>query len=323
MNFTRRTTDTPDGVMASIDFGDPSKDMAALWLHATGFNAMTYKSLLAPLGDRHRVTGLDLRGHGRTELPAEPKGLKSWHIHRDDVIAFLEKEADRPVVLGGHSMGGCVSMLVAGKRPDLVAGLVLADPVVLSPGFYFRAHVLPFLPRGNAMARQARKRRAEFESRQQAVEAYRGKGAFRSWRDPFLENYVEDGLKRTEPGTDSKAAFRLSCEPAWESATFKAQRNQPWGALEAIRKNEIPVVVFRPQIHPVMTSNVAKKMMSKYRALVMRDRPGATHFHPMEVPYEVRDEFARQIAYLIDGYSPGDDGLLRRTLHGSQWDDYD
>ena len=175
MTFHRRQTETPDGVMTSIDFGDPSQEMAALWLHATGFNAMTYRSLLAPLGERHRVTALDMRGHGRSGLPADPKSIKSWHVHRDDVIAFLEAEATRPVVLGGHSMGGCVSLLVAGKRPDLVAGLVLVDPVVMSPRFYFWAHVLPFLPRSNQMARRAKKRRPEFDSPEAAIEAYRGK----------------------------------------------------------------------------------------------------------------------------------------------------
>lgn len=324
MTFNRRQTETPDGVMTSIDFGDPSQEMAALWLHATGFNAMTYRSLLAPLGERHRVTALDMRGHGRSALPADPKSVKSWHVHRDDVIAFLEAEATRPVVLGGHSMGGCVSLLVAGKRPDLVAGLVLVDPVVLSPRFYFWAHVLPFLPRSNSMARRAKKRRAEFDSPEAAIESYRGKGAFKTWREPFLEDYVTDGLlKVASPDEKGAPKWRLACEPAFEASTFKAQRNQPWGALKAVAKAEIPVVVFRPHIHPVMTSGVSNRMMARYRALVMRERPGATHFHPMEVPYEVRDELSRQIAYLIDGYSPGDDGLLRRTLHGSQWDDYD
>ena len=40
------------GQMAGIEFGDPIKPYAAVWLHATGFNAMTYQSMLAPLGLR-------------------------------------------------------------------------------------------------------------------------------------------------------------------------------------------------------------------------------------------------------------------------------
>ena len=108
------------GDMAGIEFGDPIKPFSALWLHATGFNAMTYQSLLAPLGLRQRVAALDLRGHGRSTLPAKPSRMKSWKRHRDDVIEWLEKEAPHGVILGGHSMGGCVALMVAGKRPDLV-----------------------------------------------------------------------------------------------------------------------------------------------------------------------------------------------------------
>ena len=39
------------GELAGVQFGDPVKEYAALFLHATGFNSMTYQSLLAPLGD--------------------------------------------------------------------------------------------------------------------------------------------------------------------------------------------------------------------------------------------------------------------------------
>jgi pimeloyl-ACP methyl ester carboxylesterase len=323
MMMHRRTTEGPEeGAHASVHFGDESRDLAALWLHATGFNGMTYKSMLAPLGERHRVAALDMRGHGLTSLPADPKTLKSWHVYRDDVIDFLEKESTGPVVLGGHSMGGCVSLLVAGKRPDLVAGLVLVDPVVLNPRFYFWLHVLPFVRQTNRMSRQAKRRRAEFASREAAYEAYHGKGAFKSWREPFLNDYLEDGVRETT-NEKGESVVRLTCNPAWESATFSSQRNQPWGALKKIEKVQTPIVVFRPNIKPVMTNKVTNLMMAHYRELVLRERPGASHFHPMEVPYEVRDEMARQIAYLIDGYSPAEDGLLRRTLHGSQWDDYD
>ena len=119
------------GEMAGIEFGDPIKPFSAVWLHATGFNGMTYQSLLAPLGLRQRVAALDMRGHGRSTLQAKPGRMKSWKRHRDDVIEWLEKEAPQGVILGGHSMGGCVALLVAGKRPDLVKGLVLADPVIM------------------------------------------------------------------------------------------------------------------------------------------------------------------------------------------------
>ena len=61
------------GEFSGIEFGDPVKDVSALFLHATGFNAMTYQSLLAPLGLRARLVALDLRGHGRSTMPAKTR----------------------------------------------------------------------------------------------------------------------------------------------------------------------------------------------------------------------------------------------------------
>ncbi|WP_233356079.1 alpha/beta hydrolase [Henriciella aquimarina] len=318
----RYLTDTAEGSMQAIEFGNPALEMAALWLHATGFNSMTYQSILAPFGLRTKVTALDLRGHGRTKLPADPKTLHSWHRYRDDVITFLEKNATRPVVLSGHSMGGCVALLVAGKRPDLVKGLVLVDPVIMSRRFYFIKHAFPFLGPflrvSNSMARQAKKRRAEFPSVEAAREAYTGKGAFKTWREPFLDDYLIDGLERVDDRHDeTKQRWRLLCEPAWEAATFNAQRNQPWGALRKVRKKNIPIMIMRPEINPVMSDKVTDLILRKYPDLVLKERPNTTHFHPMEAPYEIREELSTAISRLIEGFSAGDEGPMRRSLRGT------
>ena len=225
------------GEIAGIEFGDPIKPYAAVWLHATGFNAMTYQSLLAPLGLRARVAALDMRGHGRSTLPAKPRSLASWNRFRDDVIEWLDKEAPQGVVLGGHSMGGCVALLVAGKRPDLVKGLVLVDPVILPRKVYFWNHVFPpvsMLIARNNMAKQARKRKPVFKSFRDALDSYTGRGAFSSWREPFLADYLLDGIDRVDQQSpDSpEQTWRLLCEPKFEAATFAAQ-TQPAMACHA------------------------------------------------------------------------------------------
>ena len=132
-------------------------------------------------------------------------------------------------------------LLVAGKRPDLVKGLVLADPVILSRTTYFWNHVCPpvsALLHRNQMAARARKRRAEFPGFNEAMESYAGKAAFKSWREPFLADYLLDGLDRVDDGRDDSApqTWRLLCEPKWEAKTFRAQRNPPWAAMRKVKK---------------------------------------------------------------------------------------
>lgn len=313
-----------DGEVAGVEFGDPVRSFAALWLHATGFNAMTYQSILAPLGLRARVAALDLRGHGRTELPDDPRQLKSWKRYRDDVIAWLDQHAPGGVVLGGHSMGGCVALLVAGKRPDLVKGLVLVDPVILAPRFYRWTHLAPpfywFMRNTQHMARAARKRRSQFPSLEAARERYAQKTAFKTWRDPFLDDYLLDGIDRVDGnGPDAnEQVWRLLCTPAWEAATFGAQRNTPWSALGKVRRKRIPITILRAEVGSVMTDKVAERIVQKVPALILKQKRGSTHFLPMEAPYDVRDALSSYISRLFEGISPVEEGPVRRSLRAGE-----
>ncbi|MEL6474253.1 MAG: alpha/beta hydrolase [Pseudomonadota bacterium] len=309
-----------DGVMAGIEVGNPGKPYAALWLHATGFNAMTYQSMLAPLGLRTRVAALDLRGHGRTTLPAKPGSLASWTTYRNDVIAWLEKHAPAGVVLGGHSMGGCVALMVAGKRPDLVKGLVLADPVILSPAYYRWQHWVPFAnhfaARAHPMAKGARKRRKHFESLEAAQQSYTGRSIFKTWREPFLADYVLDAFDRADHNAydSDDQTWELLCAPKWEAATFAAQRNRPWSAMRRVRKKGIPAVILMGERGSVMSQKTATRLMRKNPNLVIKIKQGTTHFLPMEAPYEVRDHISSYLSRLVEGFTAVDEGHVRRTL---------
>ncbi|MPZ93151.1 MAG: alpha/beta fold hydrolase [Actinobacteria bacterium] len=67
----------------------------------------------------HRTIRCDLRGFGRTPLPAEP------YSNARDVIELLDRLELGAAALVGVSLGGRVALEVALARPDLVARLVL------------------------------------------------------------------------------------------------------------------------------------------------------------------------------------------------------
>ncbi|UDY24748.1 alpha/beta fold hydrolase [Nocardioides sp. Kera G14] len=90
-------------------------------LFGQGRNWHTLGRTLAAGPDGHRVTLVDLPNHGRSP----------WTDHVDyvemaEAVAGL-LDADDPVTLVGHSMGGKVAMLTALLHPQLVARLVVAD----------------------------------------------------------------------------------------------------------------------------------------------------------------------------------------------------
>ena len=308
------------GELAGVEFGDPVKDFAALFIHATGFNGMTYQSILAPLGLRARTAAVDLRGHGRSTMPAKTN-FASWRHHRDDIIRWIEKHAPKGLVLAGHSMGGCVALMVAGKRPDLVKGLILVDPVILSPNVYRWNHLIPFskiLMRRHAMSKAAARRRADFTSVDEARTSYKGRGAFATWREPFLDDYLLDGFERTDDNAHASEdqTWSLLCTPKMEAATFAAQRNRPWGALRRVKKAQIPLVILRPEKNAVLVQDEARRILRRYPRAIVKTMRGTTHFLPMEAPYAVRDQISAMISLLVEGFAAGEEGPVKRSFQG-------
>ncbi len=87
-----------------------------------------WNAQLDHLRTTRRAIAIDLRGHGKSDAPAN----NDFAIDSlaDDIGAVLDDLRLNKVVLVGHSMGGSAALAYAGKHPDRVAGLVL----VTSPG---------------------------------------------------------------------------------------------------------------------------------------------------------------------------------------------
>ena len=268
-----------EGQMRVLDFGDPKRPVDLIFVHANGFNALTYRTLLAPLSGSLRIWAPDLRGHGGTTLPAEPGGRRHWHDHRDDLVALLDTLDGPPVILAGHSMGGTSALLAAAERPAAVGGMVLLDPVIWSR-WVVAAFQLPLLDRIAAripLVKSALRRRAIFDSREQAMAAYLGRGAFRGWPEMMLADYIADGLIETDAG------FTLACDPAWEASNYAAQGHDPWRALKRL---DCPVQVLKAEAGS--TCRLPENPAGLPHVSVATVH-GGTHFFPMLQADVVRD----------------------------------
>lgn len=281
--FRRVSFDVPGGSIAGIAFGAQTPTPDIVFLHATGFNARTYRTLLEPLGEKYHVLAIDARGHGRTTLKSRVFGYTSWRRHRNDLIALLERHFKQPVTLAGHSMGATVSLLTAGRRPDLVKAVALFDPVIL-PASHYAMLELPFAPAlGRSfmpIARGALNRRRRFPSREAAVKAFTGRGIFKSFSPEMIADYVADGFVDTPSG-----AVKLACHPRYEAATFCAQRNHPWMALEA---GEGPLVALRAERNSTMSASALQRIKALRPDARVATVEGASHMLPMERPDRVR-----------------------------------
>lgn len=270
--FRRVRLDLPGrgGATSGYELGPADRPVDLVFSHANGFNALAYRSLLAPLADRWRVLALDLRGHGRAELPAEPDPERGWGPYGEDLAAILGRLDGAKPVLAGHSMGGAASLIASRLAPERVRALVLFDPVIM-PG---EGRPPRDMVEGSPLVQGALRRRAVFESREAALAAWRGRGAFRAWSDAALADYVEDGLRARPDG-----AFELACAPAWEAANFMGSGPLP---ARALAEAAHPVRILRAA--EGSTARIDPAELPPGSPVTVETVAGTSHFLPFERP---------------------------------------
>ena len=281
------------GHIAGLNFGRAGGPIDLVFLHATGFCALTYRRLLQPLGPERRAVALDLRGHGHTTLPARAAALTHWHTYAEDVVgAVRQLSAGQPApgLIAGHSMGATVALLALAAEPSLANALLMIDPAMVPPRIR-RWLLLPFAPdllrRRLPIARSAQRRRPQFPACDEALAAYRGRGAFKTWLPGFLEDYVEGGFARRADGS-----VVLRCSPAWESATFAAHRHDLRAALRALK---VPARVLVAE-HGSICTRALPVIRECAPAVAIETVPASTHFIPMERPEVVRERILEMLA---------------------------
>ena len=290
----RRAIKMWDGEVSTLAWekADP-RAPSLLFAHANGFNALTYRSLLEGLADELRLYATDLRGHGKSTLAANPKGMSSWLIYRDDVVRLLQELDGRPKILVGHSMGATVSLMAAAARPNWATGLVLIEPVIL-PQRDLRwlniLRALGLIDRLYPMVAKAKRRRSIWPSAEAMFDAYRGRGAFRTWPEEVVRDYVEGGtVDYLEDGQ-----VRLACTPGWESANYGAGSPDVWEDIANVRCPTTLIVGAKRSTGPEPVIEALLRLKPDITVVRVGE---ASHFLPMEFPEIVRHEI-RAIAEL-------------------------
>lgn len=272
------------GAMAALDLGPADRPVDIVFSHANGFNGRTYRTILQPLARDLRILALDLRGHGASTLPATIEGRQGWLEFRDDLLALLATACEAPVVLAGHSMGGTSSLLAAAAEPARVRALALFDPVIFPTAAQAQGATAE-----SPLVAGALRRRATFPSRQAAYDAYLGRGAFRTWSDAQLADYVAAGFRDTASGE-----VTLACTPQWEASNFRTHNYDPWAAFGATR---CPIHILRAAEASTFRLEGREAELGDDGRIVVETVPGTTHFLPMERPDLVCRTLAACVAF--------------------------
>lgn len=275
---------TSAGAMACLEWPAP-QTATLLFAHANGFNAATYRNLLAPLCPGLRIIACDLRGHGFSTLPAQPGLVRNWTVFRDDLVALLAAIPGDHILLAGHSLGATAGfMAAAASAPQRVRALVLLEPVFLDP--------LPAESRkgSNSLAEMAAQRRRVFPSFVAAMDYYRGRGIFARWPEAVLADYLSAGLKENTDGS-----FRLACEPEWEAEIF---RELPFGIASIAGSIKCPITIVRGTIASTAADDQVASILGARPDARVVTVEGASHFLPLEQPEHPREEILRAAGLL-------------------------
>ena len=267
-----------EGYFSYFELEGADKSEPLIFFHATGLNAETYLNLLEKLHsklDRKKtIIAFDQRGHGITNLQADPKKLTSWDQYADDAEIFLEKINISSAIFFGHSMGSIVAAEVAKRNKFKISNLIMLDPVLFYDPYtsLFSELKNKFITlRSNTKVLGAAKRRDKFDSFSQAMSHYEGRSMFKTWPSISLEHYLSGGLEEEGP------ILKLSCNPVWEAKTFETVSFKTYRTLNALN---LPILILRAK-HFSTFSSKGVNYLNKKQNFSVSEVEGS-HFFPIE-----------------------------------------
>ncbi|QQQ17468.1 alpha/beta hydrolase [Brevundimonas vitis] len=128
--FADRRFTSSDGLsLYARDYGgaDGPARLPVIAIHGLTRNSAdfgTIASLLAQSG--RRVLAVDVRGRGRSDRAPDPMTYRP-DVYARDILALLEQAGIERAVFLGTSMGGLITMALAGLKSRVIAAAILND----------------------------------------------------------------------------------------------------------------------------------------------------------------------------------------------------
>src|SRR3954451_13853562 len=90
--------------------------------HGYSSTSAMWQGQVAELSKHHRLILWDMRGHGQSDYPEDPKAY-SEALTVGDIAALLDAVGAKKAIVGGLSLGGYMSLAFYRARPDRVRAL--------------------------------------------------------------------------------------------------------------------------------------------------------------------------------------------------------
>ncbi|MFZ0831950.1 MAG: alpha/beta hydrolase [Mycobacterium sp.] len=252
------------GVRIAADrLGDP-RAPAVVFLHGGGQTRRSWGRAAAAVAERGwQAVTVDLRGHGESEWSED--GDYRVTSFAGDVLEVLRSLPPRPVLVGA-SLGGFTAMLLAGElSPDTVRAVVLVDIVPeMNPSGAARIHNFMY-----------DRMESGFDSLDEVADMIQEYNPHR--RRPADLDGLRVNLRRRGDRWywhwDPKFIDGTSALPPIEVTEV----DRLYGAVEAILRNDVPILLVRGQMSDLVTQERADEFLSRFPEIDFVDVGGAGH----------------------------------------------
>ena len=235
-----------------------------VFLHYYGGSSRTWDDVIAALPAEYRTIAPDLRGWGDSDAPSAGYALADF---ADDVQQMIAAMNLQQFVLVGHSMGGKIAQLLASRRPQGLAGLVLVAPSPPVP------LALPAEVRAGM--------ESVYLTRESIGVAIDQMLTAKPLSPKHREQVIEDSLRGAP-----------QAKLAWPRSTSQEDITLDVAAINA------PTMVIAGELDRVDgTAILEAELLTRVPHAVMRVVPGTGHLSPLESPVEV----AEIIREFVDG----------------------
>lgn len=246
------TVTTDDGLRLQVRrFGDPNNKLPVICLHGLTRNAADFDDLALALSAERQVFALDFRGRGRSDYDPE------WRhyvppTYVDDVLAMMRQLLIDEAVFCGTSLGGLVTMLLAGKAPTCVAAAILNDigPVIEPDGLVRIQQYTGTLPSVQT-----------WDEASAQVKAIYG-ASLPGMSDADWQSLIKRSFRETESGQPV-----LDFDPNIGRAVreIDMQLGDPWDAFEHLAG--IPTLVLRGELSDILSDATVDAMQQRHEGL--------------------------------------------------------
>ncbi len=276
-------------ILKSVDIGDAEipclfydgAGPTIVFLHATGFLPWLWHPIARKLAGRYKIIAPYFCDHRDVD---PDNGGFNWRVLAEDLTRLCQKLDLNSPYMVGHSMGGAIMAIAAGKLKQSVEKLMLIEPIFLPRNFY----QMTMNVKDHPLAGKSINRRNNWAGGKEAKDYLKSKRIFQSWDDEMLDLYIQYGMKASDSG-----GLELACHPQKEAALFMGSMGyDPWPILSDVT---CPVRVLEGEFTEnkafIDYPGIAKKFPDGSYQMVK----DAGHLIPMEKPKEtamiVRDFF--------------------------------